>query len=67
MEGLCADSFRGFLSDSALSSVRLASTNPGSAPGWATVDNLAVVPEPSSVLLGGLASLGLMARRRRSA
>jgi hypothetical protein len=37
----------------------------GLGAGYYQIDNLAVVPEPSSMLLAGLGAIGLIARRRR--
>lgn len=60
------DSFRGFISDIPITSITIGSTDPTNAPGWVTVDNLVVIPEPSAVLLSGLAVLALAGRRTRS-
>lgn len=63
-----ADSFRGFISDSPLTSVRVAPSDPTTVAGWATIDNLTIaVPEPSAALFGGLAGIVPLLRRRRSA
>jgi hypothetical protein len=63
-----ANSFRGFISDSPLTSVRVAAADPANVQGWATIDNIATaVPEPSALLVAGIAGIGAMGIRRRSA
>ncbi len=59
-----AGSFRGFISDTPLSSVRITPDDPANVAGWATIDNLAI-PEPSTSLLsaGGLLAVTLLRRR----
>ncbi|GAA5116427.1 PEP-CTERM sorting domain-containing protein [Luteolibacter yonseiensis] len=64
--GSQAGSFRGFISDSPLASVLVSSSDPTNVAGWATIDNLVTIPEPSAFILGGIAALGTMARRRRA-
>lgn len=57
-----AESWRGFVSDTPLASVRV---TPVTANLFVTVDNLAVVPEPASASLA-LAAAGFFLRRRRA-
>ena len=61
------DSFLGFVSDSALTSVTLGTDGAGIY--WPTANNVVLaVPEPATygMLLAGLGFVGAMARRRRS-
>lgn len=61
-----ANSFRGFISDSPLTSVLVSPDDPVNVAGWATVDNLAI-PEPSTSLLGAGGLLASALRRKRRA
>ncbi|MFL6675326.1 MAG: PEP-CTERM sorting domain-containing protein [Massilia sp.] len=68
LAGANLDSFVGFVSSAALTSVRLG--NDGSTSIWVTANNLtlaAAVPEPTGwgMMLAALALLGMAARRRR--
>lgn len=59
-----ANSFRGYISDAPLGSVRVS----GPGTDYVTIDNLVVgsaVPEPGGGALFLLGSLGLLHRRRR--
>lgn len=60
-----SNSFRGYISDSPLFSVRVSPADPENVAAWVTVDSL-TVPEPSAVLLGGLSAVLMAATRRRS-
>jgi hypothetical protein len=66
-------SFLGFVSTGAMSSLTVASVQPGTGSLWPTVDNLTLaiaspVPEAENyaMLLAGLSMVGLVARRRRN-
>lgn len=68
------DSYRGFTSDIAITSLKLTVSNVSFNSLYAGLDNLTVgtttrdnpIPEPTSVLLAGLALAGLLVARRRT-
>ncbi len=61
------NSWRGYISDTPLTGLWVRPTDPDQTDGWVTVDNLtAAVPEPSAALLGGLAAIGTLLRRRKN-
>lgn len=67
--GSANDSYRGFTSDQAITSLTLTVSHVANETLYAGLDNLTVggaVPEPTSVLLAGLGLAGLLVARRRT-